>query len=331
MPRNVITLAESLQAAGYQTVGITANPMTNKKYGFARGFEHYDDYSAVLAAETVTGNSSKTHTTLLLNRMAEDWLATKRDPARPLFLFLLYMDVHWDYFPPPPYNSMFTDDPIPPPKETWKFGNKTVPEVMQKRIVSAYDGEIRYTDANLAGLLRRIETSPRGANTVITFCSDHGEAFWEHGTIAHGNNLHEEELRVPLIIRPQTKLKGAKPGAVVTGQVGLIDLAPTLLDLADVDIPPTWQGRSLRQFLGGGAVTERPIVLDTRYSGFMRGVRTSRYKIISREPFESPTEVYDLLADPRETNNLVSVGAPLPEEVTELIPLLKPQDLGNRE
>lgn len=324
---NVITLAQALQKAGYQTVAVTANGMTQRKFGYARGFEHYDDYTTRLAVEAAGDNSPKTSTTRIINRMAEEWLENKRDPERPIFLFLLYMDVHWDYFPPPPYNSMFTDDPIPPPRGIWSYSKKNVQPEVQNRIVAAYDGEIRFTDTLLDDLLKQIESSARGDNTVIAFCSDHGEAFWEHGVLAHGNNLYDEELRVPLIIRPPVIADATKPsGAVVNGQVGLIDVAPTLLDLAGVGIPPEWQGRSLRPYLAGGEMPGHPLILDTRYDGLIRGVRTSQFKLVARHPFDAPQEVYDLKADPGEKNNLVATGEPLPDEVTKLIPLLKPAD-----
>ena len=96
-----------------------------------------------------------------------------------LFLFVLYMDPHWDYLPPAPFNAMFTDDPVPPPRNIWNLGAARVPEAARRRTLAAYDGEIRYTDGCFSNLLATIDASPRSRNSLVVFCADHGEAFWE--------------------------------------------------------------------------------------------------------------------------------------------------------
>ena len=262
---NVVTLAETLQKAGYQTVGLVANPMMNRKYGFARGFDFYDDWSLTGAPDATTGDIARqTAQGAKLTRLAQDWIERRRDPEMPLFLFVHYIDVHWDYLPPPPFNRMFAPDPIPPPRDIWNMGRKSVPEVARKRSIAAYDGEIRYTDSCISNLLASLEASPRGKDTIVIICSDHGESFWERGVASHGNGLYEEEIRVPLIIRPACGDGAPAPGRVVTQQVGLIDLAPTLTDLVDVPAPTNWVGRSLAPALRGETLPEVSIVLDNR-------------------------------------------------------------------
>ena len=262
-----------------------------------------------------------------MTRLAQAWLATRRDKSKPLFMFVLYMDPHWDYLPPAPYDTLFTDDPIPPPRGIWKLGEGKVADNVRNRTIAAYDGEIRYTDTCISNLLCGIESSPRGSNTLIAVCADHGEAFWERGFASHGNNLHDEEIHVPLIISPPG---GSRQGGVVNGQVGTIDLARTFLDYAGVEPPDVWLGRSLRPLVEEGDVegeVSTPVVLDLRILKNhvpLRTVRTPRYKLIAPEPFISPSGVYDLAADPGETNNLVKPGAPLSAEVAALMPLLKP-------
>jgi len=326
---NVVTLAETLQKAGYQTVGLVANPMTNRKYGFARGFDFYDDYSLTGAPDATTGDIARqTAQGAKLTRIAQDWIERRRDPEKPLFLFVLYIDVHWDYLPPPPFNRMFAPDPVPPPRDIWNLGRKSVPEAARRRSVAAYDGEIRYTDGCISNLLAAIEASPRGKDTVVVFCSDHGESFWERGVASHGNALHEEELRVPLVIRPARGDGEPAPPRVVSEQVSLIDLAPTLADLAGVPAPTNWVGRSLAPALRGETLPEVPVVLDNRIGddgAVLRGVRTSRWKVVAGPPHDRPDELYDLRADPAETNNLLRAGGfALPPEVEALVPLLKP-------
>ena len=317
-------LASHLASAGYQTVGIVANPMLHRRYAFARGFAHYDDYTIAQAPggfdNTGANAAAQCATGATVTRLAVSWL-NRRDPARPLFLFLFYMDPHYDYLPPPPFDRLFTDDPVPPPRGIDSLGTSFVPPAARDRIRAAYAGEIRYTDTCIGTFLDALQTTSRGADTAIVLCADHGEAFWEHGRTAHGHHLYDEQIRVPLIIRAPS----SSPGAVVTGQAGLIDLAPTITALVGLEPPKDgdWEGLDLSSYLKGGAIPERPLRHDTRVGGHLRAVRTPALKIIGRPPFEVPTEIYDLTADPAETNNLVG-ASPWPPGVKPLLPLLPP-------
>lgn len=324
---DIVTLAQALKSAGYQTVGITANAMTNRRFGYGKGFDVWDDYSATLSPDADekqfgTGYANGAALTRMgLNRLK------RRDSAKPLFLFLFYMDPHWDFLPPAPYDRMFSPDGVPPPKGIWRQKASEVPSAMRQRTVDAYDGEIAFCDHVLSNLFAEVKSMPRGKDTVIVVVGDHGEGFWEHGFASHGNDLHEEEIHVPLIIRPAVGDGSYVPGAVVRGQVGAIDIAPTVLDLVGVKSPSVWQGTSLKPLLKGGVSDGHPVVTETRISprgGWMRAVRTDSWKIIARPPFEQPSEVYDLVADRAETNNLASAGWNPPDDVKALLPLLKP-------
>lgn len=321
---NAPTLAEWLAASGYQTVGIVANPMAHRRYGFARGFEHYDDFTVAMdpggdIQKAASWAAAQAPSGATVTRLAEDWLR-RRDPKRPLFLFLFYMDPHWDYLPPSQYGRMFTDDPVPPLRNVHTLGKKFVPAAARERIRAAYAGEVRYTDGCIARLFKSVEALPRGSNTVIALCGDHGEAFWERSLVGHGNNLHDEEIHVPLVFRGVQK---AIAGHVVAGQAGLVDLAPTLAEVAGAAIPKEWKGRSLISAMRGSALVERPLLLDTQVTGpHARGIRTAEYKVVALAPFASVSEAYDLNADPVETNNLALSGT-LPLAVTALFPLLK--------
>lgn len=322
---NVSTLAENLRQAGYQTIGITANSMAHRRYGFARGFDHYDDYTVVMdpggnIEEAAAQAAWQVASGATVTRLAVDWLR-RRDTARPLFLFLFYMDPHWDYMPPATYGHLFTEDTVPPLRDIYKLGKTFVPPPARERIRAAYAGEVRYADDCIGRLLDALKATPRAATTAVALCGDHGESFWERGDVGHGNNLNEEEIRVPLIIRPPGPQTA---GVVVTGQVGLIDLAPTFLDLAGIARPAAWEGVSLKPFLSGGNVPPRPLILDTRITGgHSRGVRTPAFKVIGRPPFDKPSAIYDLIADPGETNNLVGHSNGIPPAAVALIPLMQ--------
>ena len=324
---DIVTLAQALKSVGYTTIGITANTMTNRRYGYGKGFDLWDDFSATAppdADESAFGTAyakGAALTRMGINRLKH------RDPAKPLFLLLFYMDPHWDFLPPAPYDRMFSPDGIPPPKGIWRQRADAVSSEMRQRTIDAYDGEIAFCDHVLSNLFAEVKSMPRGKDTVIVVTGDHGEGFWEHGFASHGNDLNEEEIHVPLIIRPVVGDGSYAPGAVVRGQVGAIDIAPTLLDLVGVKPPSVWQGVSLKPLLKGGVSDGRPVVTETRISprcGWMRAVRTDRWKIIARPPFEQPSEIYDLVTDRAETNNLVSADWNSHDEVKALLPLLKP-------
>ncbi|MBI5504201.1 MAG: sulfatase-like hydrolase/transferase [Deltaproteobacteria bacterium] len=138
----------------------------------------------------------------------------------PFFLYLHYMDVHHPYTPSGAYR---------------RFG--TLP-------ADAYDGEIRSLDDQLAGLYQSLAEKGLLDNTLFVIASDHGEEFGEHGGSFHGGTLYYEQLRVPLIL----DWKGRLPaGRRVAGPIRNLDVAPTLLDLLDVAVPPRFQGVSWKQ------------------------------------------------------------------------------------
>lgn len=323
---DAVTLAEILREAGYATVGITANTMTNRRYGYGRGFDLWDDYSATLPPDSgieriATGYAKGA----VLTRSGLTRLR-HRDPGRPIFLFLFYMDPHWDFNPPAPYDMRFSSTGLGPLRRTWSISADNATPEVRRRTVDSYDGEIAYCDSVVSNLIAEIARTPRWNETIVVVMGDHGESFWERGFPSHGNHLYDEELKVPLVIRVPAGTAGIRPGTVVRGQVGGIDVAPTLLDLAGVPVPPSWRGRSLRGAMESGVSDGRPVVAETRVRAglWQRCVRTDRYKVIAIDRFDTPSEAYDLVSDPGETNNLVRSGLPLPAETAALVPLLSP-------
>ena len=323
---DVVTLAQTLRDAGYQTVGITANTMTNRRYGYAKGFDLWDDYSMTVPPDAGMDRISTGYAKGGMLTRAGLAKLRQRDPARPMFLFLFYMDPHWDFNPPPPYDMKFSSTGLGPLKNAWRLGaDRAIPEV-RSRTIDAYDGEIAYCDSAVSNLLAEVARTSRWDDTLVVVMGDHGESFWERGFTGHGNDLSDRELKVPLFVRPPRNLSGLRPGSVVRGQVGGVDVAPTILDFVGIAPPPSWKGRSLRASMETGASDGRPVVVETRIRAglWQRGVRTDRYKVVAIGSFDAPSEVYDLVADPGETNNLVRAGVPIPPEAAALVPLLKP-------
>ena len=112
--------------------------------------------------------------------------------------------------------------------------------------VDRYDSEIAYTDAAVGRLVREVRA--RRPGTIVIVAADHGEEFEEHGGRYHGSSLYEEQLHIPLIV----SIPGLAPH-VVDGQVQLIDVTPTVLNLLDIPVPARMRGTDLGPWLGSPA------------------------------------------------------------------------------
>ncbi|GIW41690.1 MAG: hypothetical protein KatS3mg076_2267 [Candidatus Binatia bacterium] len=253
LPEGIPTLAGVLAAAGFATGGIVSAPFVSSRFGFARGFAHYDD-------ETIPAPTSfdalKDEPAPQVTELALKWLA--QNDSRRFFLFLHYWDVHYDYIPPPPYDRMF--DPTYEGTVTGKnfFHDKSINKRMPKRdlehLLALYDGEIRWVDDHLARLVSYLKERGIFDETAIFVTADHGDEFFEHGFKGHGRTLYREVTHIPLIVRAP----GVRGGRVVDDPVSLVDLAPTILDLLGVDHPPGFNGTSLLPALSGRALPPRP-------------------------------------------------------------------------
>jgi arylsulfatase A-like enzyme len=139
-----------------------------------------------------------------------------------------------------------------------------------------------------------------GKRWALFVTADHGEAFGDHQTYDHAKTLYEELVHVPLLVR--SPLFAAR---AIDERVGLIDLAPTILDLFGAETPATFDGQSLVPLLEGGAVSFRRLLLA---EGRLRHAITEPdgLKVID-DPRRKVVEAYDLSADPGETRNLFDV------------------------
>jgi arylsulfatase A-like enzyme len=280
LPADLVTLAEILRAAGYETAAFTEDGWVTADLGFARGFDTFVENTSPKLNEPL-GQAEKTFGEAL------DWIRTHRDQA--WFVFAHTYQVHHPYVPPPGYLDMVASDHSPDRDAT---------------SAALYDGEIRYTDDLLARLLAGLDASGVGGRTLIILLSDHGEHFGEHGRYLHGFDLYDELLHVPLIFRA--------PGLVAAGKrigenAGLIDVAPTVVDL--LGLPPMVgsQGRSLAPILRGESLA--PATLYAELSIFKQiAARTGSTKqIVNLET--GAGQVFDTAVDPGEQHDLVAQGS----------------------
>jgi arylsulfatase A-like enzyme len=204
-----------------------------------------------------------TNATIVTNQ-ALKWLQENKKSKKPFFLWLHYMDPHGPYIPPLLYNIYFQNayksEPIPP-KKLPKYQLQTNPETGRSIIDigfyrAQYDREIRYLDDELGRLLKETHKLNANRNTVIIFTADHGESFGEHNYyLDHGHFSYQACAHVPLIIIKD----GILPkGKTIDKPVGLIDVSATILELAGIDVPPTFEGQSLVDLMLGGKNTTPP-------------------------------------------------------------------------
>ena len=186
----------------------------------------------------------------------------------PSFLWVHYFDVHEPY-------------------EETRLGSSDL---------DRYDGEIQNADRGFGRLVREIES--RFTHPVIfALTADHGEEFREHGGVYHGSSVYEEQARVPLIIRAP----GVSPRRV-SQPVELIDVAPTLLSMADLPPPSSMRGSDLRPLLAGEEFDPGPAFSAVSH---LRMVVDWPYKLVANLRF-GLYELYDLEHDPHERVNLAS-------------------------
>lgn len=270
-PRH-ITLAERFRAAGYDTAGF-----------LAPGSQFHPTHRLGL----IRGLDHLHQTNLLttkpegdLGALARDWINNRADKSRPFFIWIHFIDPHlWHVT----YKQA-------------KFG---------RDLRTRYDRSLADVDASLRKLMTVLWTDELRANTVIAVSADHGEGLGDRGQRYHSTNLYNSQIHVPLIIAGN----GIKPRRI-RQSVGLVDLAPTLLDLAGFIPPgmPQMDGVSVAPVVRGSAPESKgeaysAMVRDRSVKHGMRALVWGRYKLIQYDSGKRD-ELFDLYVDKRERRNL---------------------------
>ncbi len=273
----VTTLAEVLKAHGYRTGGFVGAYVLDHRWGIAQGFDHYYDDFDLSRFDMAAGLDAAQRPGREVVDHALAWLAGESD--QPFFAWVHLYDPHSPYVPPEPYRSRF-------------------PATLE----GAYDGEIAATDAQVGRLIDFLASSRRLANTVIVVVGDHGESLGEHGEQQHGFFVYDASVHIPLIVAgPRV------PTRAVPDQVRIVDVMPTILELAGVEAPAAVQGVSLMP-LGRGERQDLLGFSETWYPRYHYGwseltaVRDGRYKFIAAPR----RELYDTKADPGELHDVAA-------------------------
>jgi arylsulfatase A-like enzyme len=284
----VRTLADTLRARGYATAAFTENGPLAHQRGFGIGFSEYaENKSADLM--NPSGHVERTFA------QAQDWLGRHGD--RPFFLFVHTFQVHAPYAPSRRYRGLFTTPAASVP-------------LRGTRPAEAYDREIRYVDDQLRVLHAWLTARGLAERTLIVVTSDHGEEFYEHGSLGHGTLPYQTVLGVPLIFVGPDVAAGVRRATLVHH----LDLMPTLLAAAGVDAPADLYGESFAPLLrAGDEPTREPVPLFSASWELPAGltppahaVRVGARKLIRFRQAESDPQgkVFDIGTDPGERRAL---------------------------
>jgi len=240
VPDDIRIVTDYLRPAGYSCAGIVSNiVLTNEAIGWAARFDHYDDFVDEREPNRPVYERRASRTTAATLQ----WLQQRAQDNGPFFLWVHYIDPHAPYAAPAgesPRNFTHTgSSPVP--------SGRMVPYAMTEGVddgleyVDRYDEEIAYVDQEIGRLLQYFGANGLVENSVFVFTSDHGETMMEHEAFfAHGYHVWEPIARVPLAIRAPNSTAHR-----ITANVSLVDLLPTLLRHASVDIPDGLDGRVL--------------------------------------------------------------------------------------
>ncbi len=299
----------------WQTAGFVSNMMlTTEASGLGAHFDHYDDFVDERErhrGDTFERNAARTTDAVL------DWLAAgakaaasppqgstaARDPERPLFLWVHYMDPHGPYHAPDDWKRTFTH-PSPLPIDVSRILEyQREPGVTDGlAYVDAYDEEVAYTDSEIGRLLEGLDRVLDLDETLVVFTADHGEALLEHEFwFRHAVQVYEEMVRVPLMLRGP----GVVPGASELVTSGT-DVAPTVL--AALGLPARAAAPAVDLRSGKGLSADRIVYTEASLSSRDGGDQwraaiqgTSKWVIgVRKGDCESKTRRYDLAKDPLE-------------------------------
>ncbi len=347
------TFPEWLKEAGYETAFI--GKWHNKDLGKGRGFDYTFGFEGqgryhdpIISENFGLPEEYKGYVTDILTDHAIEFLEKEHD--RPFCLILWFKAPHRSWLPAKRFENVYEDIKMPEPptfNDTYegrpdavknadmKIGDfEDVPDL--DTFLKNYYRTLLGVDENVGRILDTLDKLAYTKNSVVIYSGDNGFFLGEHHFFDK-RLMYEPSIRVPLLVRYPRMVR---PGTTNQEMVLNVDVAPTILDLSGIELPPEMDGKSLKPLLEGKGVPWRSDFLYEYYEypavhmiRKNRGIRTKRWKYIHY--FEDPEEfeLYDIQNDPNEVNNLYSnpaytdVVAQLKEKMIELRRELKDPDL----
>jgi hypothetical protein len=269
------------------TAAWVANPVIDPRlFSFNQGFDRWVD------VRTFEERSRRSH----LHDMNPDaaditnavlpWLEAHR--GERFFLYLHSLDLHFPYQARPPFDSRFVSEE----------------SAGLDRDRESYDAELAYNDREIGRLVDRLKELGLYDDTALLLTGDHGEEFGEHGASRHGKTLYQPVLHIPGVLKlARSRLAGVRSPLLASN----IDMAPTLLDIADIEAPHAFQGRSLLPLVEkGDSEKDRRVAAELVAPNVLAyAIRGERFKHIRTLVPSQDEMLFDLDADPEEGKNLL--------------------------
>jgi len=290
-----------------------------------RGFYAVGDFFDPTLSGTGKPKKHKGYTDDVLSELAANYIKKEAKTDKPFCVFVGLKAPHLHFKYPPRHEHIFDKTNIPKPDsfdedyvKTGKPAFKNLPCNIKinefvgglplfgnswDNYIKSYYRSSQSIDDSLGTIMKAVDESGEADNTILIYTSDHGYSLGEHG-LTEKHYSYEKCIRVPMLVRYP---KMIKPGTRRKEMVLNMDVAPTLLDLADTPIPKDVEGKSWRPLLEAKSESEQDFRDDflCYLEGLTLSVRTKRYKLI-QWPNTEFQELYDLKKDPEEMENLIN-------------------------
>jgi hypothetical protein len=312
LQEDYLTLAEIMRSQGFFTASFIQNSNAGSAAGIHQGFSQFFD-----------GETLGHDTEGIFGDHLSTWLNRNKD--RNFFLYLHVVDPHGPYDPPPPFDGWYRDNASrgKPVKRTYLDPEKVRQPTLEGRRL-LYDGEISHNDALLAKLLANLDALGINQNTLLVFVSDHGEHLGEHDLWDHREPGYIQTINVPVSLVYPAKFQHS---VRIPQRVQLLDVMPTILDIAQVDTQGMLlQGDSLMDLIAGrrtsywndriivseepdemSGISKEPLLCGSLF--FHQWHLLSSKSLFTGSPYLPPylrLMAFDTIKDPSESSSILS-------------------------
>ncbi|ADQ67283.1 sulfatase-like hydrolase/transferase [Halogeometricum borinquense] len=354
--RNRPFLAEELSKGGYETAAFVTNPFLTTHYGFDRGFDHFRDFTGSEADDEGTAGLKRDFMDKLNRALrrspflyeiakgvknfssapfpragqVNDEVVTyleSTDGDDPLFLWAHYMDPHHPYLPEPEYRDL----PFVPSLSKWEiirlsakidlikrddYDRTNITDETLSNLRALYRAQIKRTDDAIKRVVRSLKENGLYDDTLLIIASDHGDEFFEHGSLGHSPQLYDELIHVPFVVKTPADHETIES---VEGLMAYLDIPPTVLDFAGITPPSSMRGESVRESFETGATDREHVISEyTYWDDRITSLRTPEWKYIV-DYLHDREELFDINTDPTEQTNVLSDTPDVAAELREIV------------
>ena len=305
---DVPMLAEIFKAQGYHTAAFVNNGVAGEALT-GRGFDEYDQGQPNAQVKDITQRGGEAYNLAPeTTQKILPWLDQHR--SKPFFLFVLFLEPHSPYNPPPE-DDIFKTNAYPDETNTgydlkrghlFRLAMLGDQQAVQ-RLYDLYDGKIHFVDRYVGEIMDQVKKLGLSDNTLIVLTSDHGELLYSHPddflTFDH-RSLYDPVVHIPLIMAGP----GLPDGKLIDGLASNVDTAPTILNLAGFPVPSDAEGHSLVPLIQRNVKSiNKYVYAEEDIMVPLRSVRTDQYKLIENL-WNGKIQLFDLQCDPGEQHDI---------------------------